>query len=93
MLDISDGGFASRKLWFGIGTSIAICTMAILGAWVLPALIPQMPTVIGGLLAVLGLFIGGNLGQSAITGKFLVNRHELANGEVESTEEADVEKK
>lgn len=88
VIDPLDGGYASRKLWFGIGTSTVICLLAILGAWILPELLPQLPTVIGGLIGVLGIFVGGNLGS-----KFLVSRHEVQMSGLITTDKTLIAKK
>jgi hypothetical protein len=84
IIDPEDGGLASRKLWFGIGSSGAICVLAILGAWCLPALLPVLPEVIGGLIGVLSLYIGGNLGA-----KFLVSRHTVQMAGSTTTDETE----
>jgi cytochrome c biogenesis protein CcdA len=68
MLDPNDGGVASRKLWFAVGTAsvMVIC-------WVVTALhaalTPTYDTLLGGLLAVLGLYLTGNISSRWITAK------------------------
>lgn len=68
----NDNGYASRKLWFSIGTSALI----VIGAAVvgfLPSAAPVYPEMVMGLLGVLTVFVGGNLGAKFLTGKTLVN--------------------
>lgn len=64
---LKDGGIRSRKLWYGVGTSVSIVLISILAAWKLPALLPALEVVIGGLLAAYGIFVGANVG-----GKFTI---------------------
>ncbi|CAB4127076.1 hypothetical protein UFOVP75_60 [uncultured Caudovirales phage] len=64
-----DGGVKSRKLWFSAGTSALIFLGAIVaGYW--PAFLPSYATLVGGLLATLGLYLGGN-----VSTKWVVKKH------------------
>lgn len=65
----ADGGFTSRKLWFGIGTSIAIVGGGVFYAFV-DGFRNGYETYIMGLLGVLGLYVGGN-----VTHKFALAKH------------------
>lgn len=56
-----DGGFASRKLWFAVGTSVLVFASGILAAY-FPAFRPGLETVVGGELGALALYLGGNVG-------------------------------
>jgi hypothetical protein len=64
----ADGGFWSRKLWFGFATSVAICLMGLLAAY-LPTFRSGLETVIGGLVGVYVAYLGGNVGTRWTTGK------------------------
>lgn len=67
-IDTTDGGYASRKFWFSVGTSCAIA-IAGLGCAKWPALVGVYPMYIGGMLAVLGAYCGANIGAKVVTGK------------------------
>ena len=62
------GGFVSRKLWFSIGTAVAIIACGIFCGFV-PAAIPVYPELVGGLLAVLFVYTGGNVANKWTIGK------------------------
>ncbi len=64
----NDGGLASRKLWLTIGVIIAIIGVSILSAF-MPVLIPELPTIVGGILGALGLYLGGNVAVKFAAGK------------------------
>jgi len=69
--DLKDGGLASRKLWFSVGTSCAIFGCAVLAAcW--PVFGANLQTVVGGLLATLGVYCGVSVTNSWLTGKNVV---------------------
>lgn len=57
---IRDGGIKSRKLWFSV---FVVVTMfggaAVCAKW--PALVPLYDTFVGGIVAVTGLFLTGNI--------------------------------
>ena len=64
----ADGGYASRKLWYAMGTSFLIFVGAILsGVWKLFG--PHYETMISGLIGVLAVYMGGN-----VTGKLAVGK-------------------
>lgn len=65
MAQENDGGVKSRKLWLSILTSASIVGVAVLSAW-LPPLIPMYDTVVGGLISVLALYLGGNVGAKYV---------------------------
>lgn len=65
---LRDGGIRSRKLWFGVGTSMAIMGMCFLAAFK-PVFIPVLEIAIGGLLGSYGIFCGANVG-----GKFTIGQ-------------------
>lgn len=69
-LDIRDGGFWSRKLLYSIGTSVAIVGGGFLAAYV-DGFRPIYETYIGGLMGVLALYLGVNVGNKFVVGKNL----------------------
>lgn len=72
-LDPKDGGYASRKLWYSVGTSIAIVVVGTFsGFW--PPFRPGLETVVGGLLGVLALYLGGNVSNKWVVAKNLVTK-------------------
>lgn len=66
---MADNGYKSRKFWFGVGTSVAMIGSAVLAGSVFPGMAALLPTLYGSLMAVLGLYVGGNLGHKVIDGK------------------------
>ena len=74
-IDLSDKGLASRKLWFSIGTAIAIIGGAIFCGFV-PAAVPVYPELVGGLLAVQAIYLGGNVFNKFAIGKVHVSAME-----------------
>lgn len=68
MLHKSDGGYASRKLWFSVGTSVGILAVGMVAAF-LPAFRPSLEVVVGGLLGVLAIYSGANVGGKLAIGK------------------------
>ena len=67
-LDPSDGGFSSRKLWYAIGTSIAIIGVGVFSVF-FPGLRPSVESVIGGLLGALAIYAGSNVSNKWVVGK------------------------
>lgn len=63
-----DGGYASRKLRLAIGTSAGIFCSGVLAAW-FPAFRPSLEVVVGGLVGVLAIYSGANLGGKLVIGK------------------------
>ena len=68
MTRFRDGGYASRKLWYSIGTSTGIMLAGVLAA-VYPAFRPSLETVVGGLLGTLAVYSGANVGGKLASGK------------------------
>lgn len=66
-----DKGFSSRKLVYGMATSVAIVAGGVLAAFV-PAFVPVYPIYIGGLTGVLALYTGGNIAQRHVVGRHVV---------------------
>lgn len=67
----NDKGFGSRKLVYGMATSVAIALGGVLAAFV-PAFVPVYPIYIGGLTGVLALYTGGNIVQRHVVGRHVV---------------------
>jgi hypothetical protein len=67
-LQQSDGGYASRKLWYAIGTSVAILAAGALAAF-FPTFRPSLETVVGGLIGTLAIYSGANVGGKLAVGK------------------------
>jgi hypothetical protein len=61
---INDGGIKSRKLWFAVGTALAI----ILSSKFVP--VGLYPEAVSGLTIVLGIYVGGNAGVKFLGAKF-----------------------
>lgn len=63
-----DGGAKSRKLWFAAGVGLAM-----IGSWLctgyLVTLQPTFDTLVGGLLAIAGLFMAGNVSSKWVIAK------------------------
>lgn len=84
-VDMRDGGFASRKLWYAIGTSTGVFVTGCLAAfW--PSFRPSLEAVIGGLLGTLVAYLGGN-----VTNKFVVGKNLSKASVTEDEEESDEE--
>lgn len=66
--DYTDGGARSRKLWFAAATSAGIAGLAVL-AGTHPTIAPLYETAVGGLLGVLGVYTGGNVGVKHVLTK------------------------
>ncbi len=64
----ADGGYASRKLWFAVGTSFAIVGIGVLAAFV-STFRPCLETVVGGVIGVYALYAGANVGGKLAIGK------------------------
>lgn len=73
MLDPKDGGVRSRKLWYAVGTSMAILLVAVLAGSYMPALVPMLPEVYGALIAVLSIYSGANF-----AGKWNISKYAQA---------------
>ena len=66
---MASDGWKSRKLLFGIGTSVAMFGSTVLAGSVFPGMAALLPTLFGSMMAVLGLYVGGNLGHKVIDNK------------------------
>jgi hypothetical protein len=66
----ADGGMSSRKLWYGIGTSLAIVLGGVFFAFV-PGFRTGYDTYIAGLMGVLALYVGGNVANKHVVAKHL----------------------
>jgi len=71
-LDPKDGGVLSRKMWFAVGIAVAMIACWLLTGWWIP-LATTYEALLGGLLAVLGLFITGNVANKFVVAKSLAN--------------------
>jgi hypothetical protein len=67
-MDDNDNGFKSRKFFLTIGCIVVVTTVSLLGIW-FPAIEAILPTFIGGVLGILGLYFGGNVGAKWVIGK------------------------
>lgn len=64
----ADGGYASRKFWFSVGTvAVILLEAALCGLW--PALIPLYGEMVGGTLGVLALYVTGNVSSKWLIAK------------------------
>lgn len=61
-------GFKSRKLWYAVGTSIAVVACAV-GAALWPAFGVNFGELIGGLLGALAIYTGTNIGSKFVQGR------------------------
>lgn len=67
-IDVRDAGFMSRKFWFAVGTTVLIFGGGILsGLWQLFG--PHYETMISGLIGVLTVYLGGNVGSRWVAAK------------------------
>lgn len=73
MIDPKDGGIKSRKLWYAVGTSVAIVLVAMLAGTCMPAMVPMLPEVYGALVAVLSIYSGANF-----AGKWNISKYAQA---------------
>lgn len=64
--------YASRKLIAATLTAGAIMLMGVLAA-VFPAVAPQLPAVVGGLVSTLLVYCGGNVASTIAVGKSAVS--------------------
>lgn len=60
MIDPKDGGVRSRKMWFAAGVGIVMVLCWLATGFLLP-LASTFDALIGGLLAITGLYITGNV--------------------------------
>jgi hypothetical protein len=67
-LDPDDNGFNSRKLWFAVGTSLAIVAVGLVAAFY-PSFRPGLETVVGGQLGALALYLGSNVSNKWVLAK------------------------
>lgn len=66
---MEDNNYKSRKLNYGIMTSLSIVGLGIFSAWKLPALAVSLDVIIGGLIAVYAIYCGANVGNKVNVGK------------------------
>jgi len=64
----ADGGYSSRKLWYAVGTSIAIVAVGLVAAFV-PLFRSSLETVVGGLCGTLAIYAGANVSGKLAIGK------------------------
>jgi hypothetical protein len=83
VFDVKDGGYFSRKFTFGVGATLLIVFVALVAAKWVPAMIPMYDAMVGGIIALYGLFLGGNISGKHVIGKANV----AAKKAVESPEE------
>lgn len=67
--DDKDGGYASRKFWFSVGTSAAVVVCAALAAR-FPSFGGYLGTTDNALLWCLAIYAGGNVAAKGVLGKF-----------------------
>jgi hypothetical protein len=65
---IKDGGFKSRKLWFSVFAVVALFLGAGLAAW-LPSVAPLYGELVGGIVAIAGLFLTGSVATKWVGSK------------------------
>jgi hypothetical protein len=65
---LNDGGARSRKFLLSIGTSVGIILAGVLCA-IVPGMLPLFDTIVGGLIGVLALYSGANLGAKHVLKK------------------------
>lgn len=70
VLDPSDGGPWSRKLWFSIGTVACIMLGGVAFA-LIPGFRDGYSTYVEGLLGIAGLFLGGNVANKMVVAKHI----------------------
>ena len=64
--------WSSRKFYLSILALILIISLTLIGLWS-PAMIGLLPTSIGGILGVLGLYFAGNITAAHVAQKYLNN--------------------
>lgn len=62
-------GYKSRKLWFSVGAIGSAFAFAFLAGWKFPAMIPMFSEFNTTLIAITGIFIGGNIGNKYVYAK------------------------
>lgn len=68
VLDPRDGGMASRKLWFAIGTSCGVFAGAVVcSVW--PAMGANYQVMVGGMLGALAAYSGSNVAAKYVIAK------------------------
>lgn len=67
-----DGGYSSRKLWYGIGTSVAIVLGGVFYA-LCTGFRTGYETYIAGLMGVFGLYLGANVTARHVTAKHVTD--------------------
>jgi len=70
LLDFKDGGYRSRKFVLAVFSMVIIASLCILSGF-LPQLTAGLPTVIGGILGVLGIYFTGNVATKHVMGSAL----------------------
>jgi hypothetical protein len=69
VFDVKDGGYFSRKFTFGVGATLLLVIVAFVAARWVPAMIPMYDAIVGGVIALYGLFLGANVGGKHVIGK------------------------
>lgn len=69
-LDPTDGSWGSRKLWFSVGTSVAIMLGGVFYAF-MPAFQSGFEIYCTALLACLSAFLGANVGNKMVVAKHI----------------------
>jgi len=62
--------WSSRKFYLSIGALLIIIFLTLIGLWS-PTMIGLLPTSIGGILGVLGLYFAGNITAAHVANKYL----------------------
>jgi hypothetical protein len=69
-MDLSDSGFASRKLWMSVGC-IGIIFVAALLCGFFSSMVPVYTEFVTGTIAIYGLYVAGNVSNKYFVGKVL----------------------
>ena len=69
--DPEDGGWASKKLHFGL-LSVALVFLGWLATNWLPGLVPSFTTMVGGITGAFAVFCGANLANKFVVGKNII---------------------
>lgn len=66
---VEDNNYKSRKLSFGVLSSVMVSGLAVLSAWKLPALMAALDITVGGIVAIYAIYCGANIGNKFNVGK------------------------
>ncbi len=84
MLDPSDGGWGSRKLWITVLALNLVVLLGVIAAhWA--ALGPYLTILVGGITALVGLYFGASVGHNVVVA---TNAQSLADAQVTLNKDA-----